>query len=155
MGWTVRTLGNVTNYLNRGISPKYVEHHGVLVLNQKCIRDGKVDPSKGRKHDSSQRSIEGRNLMVGDILVNSTGVGTLGRIAQLLVVEEETIVDSHVTVVRATPRRFVETPRYDLRRREEEIEALGEGSTRADRAWSRPFGQFACDDSQSRCPSKI
>src|SRR5205823_3046789 len=69
MGWTVRTLGNVTNYLNRGISPKYVERGGVLVLNQKCIRDGKVDPSKGRKHDPSQRSIEGRNLKVGDVLV--------------------------------------------------------------------------------------
>jgi type I restriction enzyme S subunit len=40
---------------------------------------------------------------MGDILVNSTGVGTLGRVAQVLGVDEPTIVDSHVTVVRANP----------------------------------------------------
>jgi type I restriction enzyme S subunit len=63
-------------------------------------------------------------------LVNSTGVGTLGRIAQVLRLEEDTIVDSHVTIVRADERSV--SWNYlgiNLGRREEEIEALGEGST--------------------------
>jgi type I restriction enzyme S subunit len=129
-GWAVKSLGEVTNYLNRGISPSYVDDGGVLVLNQKCIRHGEVDASKGRRHDPLKRSIVDRILQFGDILVNSTGVGTLGRVAQFLQVEEETIVDSHVTVVRAAGAEVSE--HYlgvALGLRQDEIEALGEGST--------------------------
>jgi type I restriction enzyme S subunit len=129
-GWEVKPLAQITTYLNRGISPKYVESGGVLVLNQKCVRDSRVDPSKARRHDPTQRSIAGRVLEVGDVLVNSTGVGTLGRVAQVLALDEPTIVDSHVTVVRADPQQV--SWNYfggALLEREAEIKALGEGST--------------------------
>jgi type I restriction enzyme, S subunit len=129
-GWGVSKLGGLTDYLNRGISPAYIEHGGILVLNQKCVRDGHVDQSKGRRHNGEARSVEGRLLKKGDVLVNSTGVGTLGRVAQVLRLEEDTIVDSHVTVVRADEKAV--SWNYlgiCLGSREEEIEALGEGST--------------------------
>jgi type I restriction enzyme, S subunit len=129
-GWRVSDLRSVTAYLNRGISPAYLENGGVLVLNQKCVREGWVDPSKVRRHNPEARSVDGRLLKKGDILVNSTGVGTLGRVAQVLSLPEDTIVDSHVTVVRADEG----TVSWNylgiwLRDREQEIEALGEGST--------------------------
>jgi type I restriction enzyme S subunit len=128
--WWVRSLGDLTSYLNRGISPAYLDEGGVLVLNQKCVRDGRVDKTKGRRHDASKRSVDGRTLVQGDIMVNSTGVGTLGRVAQVLDLDEPTIVDSHVTVVRADgvsdSWNFLGMA---LRDREREIEALGEGST--------------------------
>jgi len=128
--WRVSDLRSVTAYLNRGISPAYLENGGVLVMNQKCVREGRVDPSKGRRHNPEARSVDGRLLKKGDILVNSTGVGTLGRVAQVLSPPEDTIVDSHVTVVRADEG----TVSWNylgiwLRDREQEIEALGEGST--------------------------
>ena len=129
-GWEVKTLSQITSYLNRGIAPKYMENGGVLVLNQKCVRDGRVDTSKARRHDPEQRSVAGRLLEVGDVLVNSTGVGTLGRVAQVLALDEPTIVDSHVTVVRADAQEV--SWNYlgvALLERETEIEALGEGST--------------------------
>jgi type I restriction enzyme S subunit len=131
-GWTRVALADTSAYLSRGISPAYTdtEHEGVLVLNQKCVRDGGVDLSRGRRHDPEARSVQGRLLEEGDILVNSTGVGTLGRVAQVLRLEEDTIVDSHVTIVRADERSV--SWNYlgiNLGRREEEIEALGEGST--------------------------
>lgn len=59
-GWRVEALGTVCSYMNRGLSPKYLEAGGVLVLNQKCVRDFSVKFSKGRRHDSAQRKIEGR-----------------------------------------------------------------------------------------------
>jgi type I restriction enzyme S subunit len=128
--WTVRQLGEVSSYLSRGISPSYIEDGGVLVLNQKCIRNGEVDTSKGRRHDSSKRSIDGRTLQFGDILVNSTGVGTLGRVAQFLQVNDEAIVDSHVTVVRTDGAELSEHfLGVTLGQRQAEIGALGEGST--------------------------
>ena len=127
--WHSSTLGEHCAYLNRGISPKYIDEGGVLVLNQKCIRDFRLDPSKARRHDPNQRNVSGRELQQGDVLVNSTGVGTLGRGAQVLRLDEPTIVDSHVTVVRSGPtlnsaylgRWFV--------MKQADIEAMGEGST--------------------------
>lgn len=129
VGWGFSTLGQVTNYLNRGLSPKYVDTGGVLVLNQKCIRNNTVDTAKARRHDHTLKPIDGRELQAGDILVNSTGVGTLGRVAQILYVSETTIVDSHVTVVRASPSISSNYLGLDLLRRQAQIEALGEGST--------------------------
>ena len=129
-GWRSEFLEQLTCYLNRGLSPKYVEEGGVLVLNQKCVRGGHVDKSKGRRHDPTQRKVEGRLLEVGDILVNSTGVGTLGRVAQVLAIDEPTIVDSHITVVRSASEKV--SWNYlgiTMLERQSEIEALGEGST--------------------------
>lgn len=128
-GWRASTLGECCSYLNRGISPKYVEDGGVLVINQKCIRDFQVDLSKARRHDTAQRKIDGRELAVGDVLVNSTGVGTLGRVAQLLDLPEAAIVDSHVTVVRAAAVISWTYLGQLLMRMQPVIEAMGEGST--------------------------
>lgn len=128
-GWLASTLGECTAYLNRGISPKYVEEGGVVVLNQKCIRDFSVDPSKARRHDPSQRKVDGRELQPGDVLVNSTGVGTLGRVAQVVALEEPSIVDSHVTVVRANDRLTWNYLGLALMRMQPQIEQLGEGTT--------------------------
>lgn len=128
-GWRIKKLGSVTDYLNRGISPKYLENGGVLVLNQKCIRDFRVDESKGRRHDPGQRKIDGRTLEVGDVLVNSTGVGTLGRVAQVLHLSEPAIVDSHVTVVRAGGEINCSYLGCYINWMQPDIEAMGEGST--------------------------
>lgn len=128
-GWTRSSLGEVSSYLNRGISPKYVDEGGVCVINQKCIRDGILDLSKARRHDSAQRKIGGRELEIGDVLVNSTGVGTLGRVAPVLSLEEPAIVDSHVTVVRAGGQITQTFLGLCMLRRQPEIERLGEGST--------------------------
>lgn len=128
-GWAIRTLGGVTNYLSRGISPKYLENGGVLVLNQKCIRDFRVDELKGRRHDPTQKAIDSRLLKLGDVLVNSTGVGTLGRVAQIRCLNEPTIVDSHITVVRASHKLNASYLGQYIVWKQPNIEAMGEGST--------------------------
>jgi type I restriction enzyme S subunit len=128
-GWRVGTIGEHTSYLNRGISPKYIEDGGIVVINQKCIRDFSLDLSKARRHDPAQRKIDGRELLKGDILVNSTGVGTLGRVAQVLTLECPAIVDSHVTVMRVGPALTWNYLGLSIMRRQPEIESMGEGST--------------------------
>jgi type I restriction enzyme S subunit len=128
-GWRVAKLGADCGYLSRGVSPKYIDIGGTLVLNQKCIRDFSVDYGKGRRHDQDQRKIDGRLVAVGDVLVNSTGVGTLGRVAQVLQLPEAAIVDSHVTVVRAGANISWPYLGQWMMRKQPEIEAMGEGST--------------------------
>jgi len=128
-GWTVRPLSSHACYLSRGFGPSYLEQGGVCVLNQKCVHDHRVDYSKSRRHDSVKKPINGRVLQTYDVLVNSTGMGTLGRVAQAFHLPEETIVDSHVTIVRAEVDTDALFLGINLTSREAEIEELGEGST--------------------------
>jgi len=129
-GWEVKPLGGVTTELRRGISPKYIEEGGVRVVNQRCIRNHEVDYSLSRRNDEKQRKVDGRFLEEGDLLINSTGVGTLGRMAQVHVLDEPTVVDSHVTIARADRGKY---KTYTFARMmlsiEPYIEAMGEGST--------------------------
>jgi type I restriction enzyme S subunit len=63
-------------------------------------------------------------------LINSTGVGTLGRVAQLKRVEEPITYDSHITLLRPDPTKInLEYFGYAIGFKQNEIELLGEGST--------------------------
>jgi type I restriction enzyme S subunit len=128
-GWQCLPLADRAIYLSRGISPSYCEEGGVLVLNQKCIRDSRVSFAKARRHDTTKRQISGREVKKFDALVNSTGVGTLGRVAMMPACQEDVVVDSHVTVVRGSDDKESFFISSMLLNRQAEIEALGEGST--------------------------
>jgi type I restriction enzyme S subunit len=107
-GWQARKLVEVCSFINRGISPRYLESGGICVLNQKCIRDHSVSYEPSRRHDAQSKKVgNDRFIKVGDVLVNSTGTGTLGRVAQLREnPSEPTTVDSHVTIVRPKQGMF-------------------------------------------------
>lgn len=129
-GWRTERLGEVCSFLNRGISPKYLEEGGVCVLNQKCVRDHEVNFDLARRHDSSSKTVSlDRFVRGGDVLINSTGTGTLGRVAQLRETPNEpTTVDSHVTIARPKPGLFFpEFFGYMLILIEEAIKQSGEG----------------------------
>ena len=92
---------------NRGITPKYIEHGGITVLNQKCIRDNKILFEYSRKHDINKNNINPKKFLKKfDVLINSTGVGTLGRVAQLKRVEEPITYDSHISLLRPDPTKI-------------------------------------------------
>lgn len=129
-GWQEEKLGDVCSYLNRGLSPKYLETGGVCVLNQKCIRDHRVDYQLARRHDVVAKTVSAeRYVQLGDVLVNSTGTGTLGRVAQVREAPPEpTTVDSHITIVRPQPGKFYsDFFGYMLVFIEEAIKAAGDG----------------------------
>ena len=129
--WQEKALSDICSYIGRGSAPAYVDEGGVLVLNQKCVRDQQIRFEEARRTDVKRKRVTAeRMLQPFDILVNSTGVGTLGRVAQLSSLPEPATIDSHVTVLRPDPYAVI--PRYlgfADRRYESEIEALGEGST--------------------------
>jgi type I restriction enzyme S subunit len=107
-GWEVNKLGEVCEKITRGISPKYIEDHGVIVLNQKCIRGHKINFEPSRKHDVVNKNVSAdKYIRIGDVLVNSTGEGTLGRVAQVRDLPNERVtVDSHVSIVRPLKDKF-------------------------------------------------
>lgn len=127
--WEEKTLDQVCKMINRGISPKYTESNGLCVINQKCIRDHKIDFSLSRLHDSENRKVNiDKYIQVGDVLINSTGTGTLGRVAQVRELSTEATVDSHVTIVRPMKDLFYnEFFGYGLIFIEKEIAKRGDG----------------------------
>jgi type I restriction enzyme S subunit len=128
--WKAKNLGEVCDVISRGVSPKYIDDGGICVLNQRCIRGHKVDWTISRRHDESVKSVpSNRLLQFGDGLINSTGTGTLGRVAQILnPLAEPITVDSHITIVRPKPDLFY--PQffgYMLADIEDQLKESGEG----------------------------
>lgn len=124
-------LGDLAATIKRGITPRYRDDGGLLVLNQRCIRDNTTAFGHARRHDDQARAVpDDRMLRIGDVLVNSTGVGTLGRVATIRWLGEPATVDSHVAIVR--PNADLIDPEFlawELISRQAEIEALAEGTT--------------------------
>lgn len=124
-----KSLQSMTETLVRGIAPKYSDDHdATMIINQKCIRGGAVDTTLARATVSATVS-EMKTLQMNDILVNSTGVGTLGRVARWTRNEKAT-VDSHVTIVRFNPGEVDPVcAGFAMLVAQSDIEELGEGST--------------------------
>jgi type I restriction enzyme S subunit len=128
--WKVLALSKIASYINRGITPSYVERDGVIVINQKCVRDNSIDFSFSRRHNDKVKKIDAdRYLQHYDILVNSTGEGTLGRVGLVKESHLQLIVDTHVTIVRTSEIMLPLCLWFNLSSRTGEIEKLAEGST--------------------------
>lgn len=130
-GWKVKKLADVTSLIRRGISPKYTDEGGISVLNQKCVRNQKISFEDARRHKIELDDEDERLLKPFDVVVNSTGVGTLGRVAYVKrLPEKKTTVDSHVSIVRAKSELL--SPLYlawKLMRHQPVIESAANGST--------------------------
>ena len=104
--WITKSLGEVLSFISKGIPPKYVNQEGtntVRVLNQKCNRNFKISFSESRLHDVSQKQVPFEKMLrKGDVLINSTGAGTAGRVAQLLEETVPTTIDGHMILLRPT-----------------------------------------------------
>jgi type I restriction enzyme S subunit len=127
--WQTKKLGEVCDIITRGISPKYIESDGICVLNQKCIRDHKINYELSRLHDNKAKRVNNEKIIqLGDVLVNSTGTGTLGRVAQVREISTIATVDSHITIVRPKKGLFYnDFFGYALIFIEDEIAKKGEG----------------------------
>ncbi len=125
--WEDTTLENITTLITRGIAPKYSDNSDQTVVNQKCIRNHTIDLSLARTH--TPKAINEKWLKFGDLLINSTGDGTLGRVAQVWFTPKALTVDSHVTIVRPAREELIFYIGLWGILHEKEIESLHTGST--------------------------
>jgi type I restriction enzyme S subunit len=109
--WSWSRLGDVAAYLQRGKSPKYSAGAGPLVVSQRCVQwDGlHLEWAKMITAESLADYEPIRFLRDGDLLWNSTGTGTIGRVIRLDKPDNRLVCDSHVTVVRClgVDERFI------------------------------------------------
>ncbi len=125
--WENVTLEDITALVSRGITPKYADDTDQIVINQKCIRNHMIDLSLARTH--TPKVINEKWLRFGDLLVNSTGDGTLGRAAQVWFQPKNLTVDSHVTIARPAKENLIFYIGLWGILHEKEIESLHIGST--------------------------
>ena len=103
-GWC--RLGTICNYLHRGKSPRYGNDKILPIMAQKCNQWDRIYTDRCLFSDKAfiEKYKEEQYLQVGDVIVNSTGGGTVGRTGYIekYVFEKYTkfVADSHVTVVR-------------------------------------------------------
>jgi len=106
--WCICRLKDLCSFLSRGKSPKYSENDKTYpVFAQKCnFKDGGISLEQARFLDPSTicKWSETYKLRTGDILVNSTGTGTVGRTRlfheSYLGQYPFVVPDSHVSVIR-------------------------------------------------------
>ena len=125
--WHITTVDALSSLVTRGIAPKYDDSSNQIVLNQKCIRDHTIDVSLARRH--LPKKINEKWICKGDLLINSTGTGTLGRVAQVWFDANNMTVDSHVTIVRPKSSILQSYIGFWGFSHESEIEAQHTGST--------------------------
>ena len=100
-GWEKKTLDELCSLISRGTAPVYVESSSVLAIGQRCVTASQFAPEFTRPH--AERAM--RNVLrpeSGDVLLNSTGTGTIGR-SVVFDHDGAFIVDGHVTVLRPKP----------------------------------------------------
>ena len=131
--WRKKCLGEITSFMSKGIPPKYVERENentVRVLNQKCNRNFEINYEESRLHDCSKKKVPAdKMLQPGDVLINSTGTGTAGRVAQLYDVPKPTTIDGHMILLRPTEEIASIYYGYAVKAFQPKIETLAEGST--------------------------
>ena len=132
----VRLENCCSKEIRRGKSPKYTLKSGTLVFAQKCnTKYNGIDVGLALYLDETtlSRYPADEYMQDGDVVVNSTGTGTLGRVGFYQMADNRLgfpiVPDSHVTVVRG----FHSIQAYYLyafmKANQSELEKKGEGST--------------------------
>ncbi len=97
-----KKISDITLLLKRGKSPKYGNSDIQLIKSGQIRGLSEFDFSKKYYVDSSVQ-LDERLLENGDLLINSTGVGTAGRI-NIFNLNGKYLVDSHITIARVNKK---------------------------------------------------
>ena len=126
-GWRVGTLEELCSFISRGLSPKYQLGTNEFVLGQTCVRNNIVTLNNAREHQPKENC--NKYVKKWDVLLNSTGIGSLGRVGVVYFDKTNVCFDSHLTVVRTKEDIYRYYVGRNLLNRQKELEKMAVGST--------------------------
>ena len=126
-GWRVGKLEEMCSFISRGLTPKYDDGSDELILGQTCVRNNIVTLNNARKHKPKNKTENW--VQQWDVLINSTGIGSLGRVGIVYFQKNNVAIDSHITVVRTSNPLYRHYVGRNLLNRQLEIEKMAVGST--------------------------
>lgn len=100
-GWEEKTVGDYVKIISKGPSLNYKIEKGFPVINQSCIRNGEIELEKIRIAAELKENKHYCYLKINDILINSMGQGTLGRVSKNNSIFEKYIIHNCITFLRA------------------------------------------------------
>ena len=133
--WT-RLKNCCSKEIKRGKSPKYVEKSKTLVFAQKCnTKYNGIDIKLALCLDENMlnKYPVDEYMCNGDIVINSTGTGTLGRVGYYQLSDNlegyPIVPDSHITIIRACDNIHTFYLYIFMKANQGNLEKKGEGST--------------------------
>lgn len=106
----MQKIGDYSILIKRGKSAKYGESD-IQIIKSGQARGYETFDFSNKYYVSNNFVSDERNLVKGDLLINSTGVGTAGRVT-LFNLEGNYVVDSHITIVRLNQNKLL--PKFAL-----------------------------------------
>ena len=130
-GWKMGTLEDIADLITAGTVPNYTDESDLRVLGQKCIKEHTINLDLAKTHLPKANCLF---LEYGDVLINSTGDGTLGRVAKVNFNPVNLAFDSNMTLVRGK-KYYKEFIAAFLQTKEDYFVQISQGSTNQTRLY--------------------
>lgn len=101
-GWKVESLADFCSEITRGNTPNYVEYSSHPILNQKVNKGSFLDKQYYKYNDDAILVPVSKLAHQWDVLLNSLGQGTLGRVHLYKEMSSNVIIDQFITILRTS-----------------------------------------------------
>jgi type I restriction enzyme, S subunit len=127
LNWKIGKIEDL-GVVKKGISPKYTEDETYPILNQKCIRDNVIN-FRLCKFTQLNKIDENNFLKTFDVIINSMGVGTLGRVSLYINHHKKNLVDGCINFFRGNNMSSSIYVFNYLKNKEKDLINLSKGTT--------------------------
>lgn len=99
-GWIVDKLESIAIEITRGFTTSYVESSNLVNLNQKVNKGSYLDKKHFKYYNNNTEVPVNKFIKKYDLLLNSLGEGTLGRVHLYCEDTKNVVADQHVSILR-------------------------------------------------------
>lgn len=112
-GWEAEILDNLLIEFTKGITTSYVKKSNLINLNQKVNKGAFLERQYFKYLDESIEVPKSKFAKRGDVLINSLGQGTLGRVHYFIDNDNNIVVDQHLFILRTNYNKVTSSYLYN------------------------------------------
>lgn len=108
MNIKITRLSRISETVRRGVAPDYADGGHTKIINQACVQQSGIVLEKAKYQSDAVLLPEKARILEYDILINSTGAGTLGRVGFVGFATENIFADGHVSILRISDPEVIQ-----------------------------------------------